>query len=251
MRIAGIASLLAVAAAGAFPGVAAAQEAAPDSVPSEPIHIVDIRPSEPIPTDSLVFGLSPADTIPVLAPRFREGRGARDLAAVPTEDVLPKNPRNAAIRSFLIPGWGQFYTGHPWRGVLFAAAELGLFYAGWDKHQEALDKEEEIREARAAFLEDPPEGAPEDSLALVEQFRDTAEFRQLDAELSVIEERREDYYAWGLLSVIFAAVDAYTAAQLDPIDIGGEPSERRVWAGLRWRLGPGPRSARADPAGPR
>ena len=213
---------------------------------------VEIRPSEPIPVDTLaVLNLAPEDTIPVLAPRFREGEGARALAEVPGEDVLPKNPRNAAIRSFLVPGWGQFYTGHPWRGAVFAAAEVGLFWSGWSKHQEALDKEEEIREARAAFLADPPEGAPEDSLALVEQFENTTEARQLEAELADIEERREDFYAWGLLSVIFAAVDAYTAAQLDPIDIGGEPSERRVWAGIRWRLGPGPRPARSDPSGPR
>jgi len=33
----------------------------------------DVRPSEPIPLDTLQFGLAPADTVPVLAPRFRGG----------------------------------------------------------------------------------------------------------------------------------------------------------------------------------
>lgn len=201
--------------------------------------------AEALPVDSIVFGLAPSDTIPVLAPRFREGRGVEELAAVPGEDVLPRNPRNAAIRSFLVPGWGQIYTGHPWRAALFAAGETGFFYMGYRKQREALDKKGEIADARAAFLADPPEGAPEDSLALEEEFRNTLEFRQLDAELEAIEERREDFYAWGLLSVIFAAVDAYAAAQLDPIDVAVDPVERRVYVGMRLPL-PDDRPASAD-----
>ena len=42
---------------------------------------------------------------------------------MPDVDLQPKNPRNAAIRSFLVPGWGQIYTGHPWRAALFAGGD--------------------------------------------------------------------------------------------------------------------------------
>lgn len=224
-----------------------AQEAKPDSVPSEPLGVVDIRVSEPIPTDPLTYGLAPGDTVPVLAPRFREGRAATELAEIPGEDVLPKNPRDAAIRAFLVPGWGQFYTDHPWRGAAFAAAEVGLFAAGYAKQREALDKKDEIEATRRDFFADPPEGAPEDSLALEEEFRRSLEFRQLEAELDNIEEQREDFYAWGLLTTIFAALDAYAAAQLDPIEVGSKPAEGRIWAAIRFPVGPPGERAREGP----
>ena len=91
-----------------------------------PAAAQEIRPAEPIPLDTLQFGLAPADTVPVLAPRFREGPAQAELAAVPSEDRLPRNPRNAAIRSFVLPGWGQWYTGHPLRGIAFALADMKL-----------------------------------------------------------------------------------------------------------------------------
>ncbi|MDX1660736.1 MAG: DUF5683 domain-containing protein, partial [Gemmatimonadota bacterium] len=161
-------------------------------------------------------------------------------ARVPSEDRLPKNPRNAAIRSFLVPGWGQFYTGHPYRGVAFAVAEVGFFTLGYRKQQEVLDQRNEIDRLREAFVADPPEGAPDDSLALLELFEQTEEFLEADRLLEDMQERRNDWYAYGALSVIFSAVDAYAAAQLDPIEIEADPVERRVRAGLRLPLGAPP-----------
>jgi TolB-like protein len=35
--------------------------------------------------------------------------------------VVKKYPIDAAFRSMLLPGWGQFYNDHPFRGYLFAA----------------------------------------------------------------------------------------------------------------------------------
>lgn len=229
--------------AGLLVGVstAGAQEAPADTAR------VEVRPSEPIPVDTLaVLSLAPEDTIPVLAPRFREEGGLERLSRVPSEDLLPKNPRNAAIRSFLVPGWGQFYTGHPYRGVAFALAEVGFFTLGYRKQQDVLDQRDEIRRLREAFLTDPPEGAPEDSLALLEAFRQTEEFLVADGELEDLQERRNDWYAYGALSVIFSAVDAYTSAQLDPVDIGVDPAERRVWGEVRFPVG-GPPDGGGDP----
>lgn len=37
-----------------------------------------------------------------------------------------KNPTGALLRSFVLPGWGQFYNGKPLKGVFYGAAELGL-----------------------------------------------------------------------------------------------------------------------------
>lgn len=236
--------LLAVATALASPAVGQEVPAETIPIPPDTLDVPVVVEAEPIPVDTLAFGLAPADTVPLLGPRFREGRGAEELAAVPGEDVLPKNPRNAAIRAFLLPGWGQVYTGHPWRAALFAAGELGFAALGYRKQQEALDKKAEIRQARGEFFADPPEGAPEDSLALEEEFQRSVTFRQLDAELEAIQERREDFYAWSIASIIFAAVDAYAAAQLDPIDVGVMPGDRRVWAALHLPVG------RRPPGGP-
>jgi len=210
----------------------------------------EVRPSEPIPLDSLPTGLAPSDTIPVLAPRFR-GAGVAELAAVPTQDSLPRNPRNAAIRAFLIPGWGQVYTGHPWRAALFAAAEVGFGWAGYSKQRDALAYQADLRAAQRAFFADPPEGIPpDDSTALEQAFEQTAEATTLRSQLGSAQGRREDFYAYTALSVIFAAVDAYVAAQLDPLRVERETATGRVRAWLRLAIGPGARAGPVHAAAP-
>lgn len=204
-----------------------------ERVPSEPVDLPPRTvPSEPIPEEAFA-----PDTTKLLESRFRQ-IGEGELALVPGEDVLPKNPRNAAIRAFLIPGWGQVYTGHKWRGVLFAAMEIGFLGRAYMLQLDALDKKDEIGEARRAFFDDPPEGVdPDDPDALLRAFQSSEQARQLMADLENIEDTREDFYAWGFLSVFFAAVDAYVAAQLDPIEVGGDAARRRAWAALRIPLG--------------
>lgn len=197
------------------------------------------RPSEPLALDPTE--IAPTDTIPVLAPRFRDEGGPERLARVPSEDFLPKNPRNAAIRAFLIPGWGQFYTGHPWRGVFWAAAEVTTFTLGYRNQLESRDLKDDLQAAREAFFAMTPDSLQGDTLALTEAFDRSPEAITLRAELSEVEERREDWYAYFALSVIFAAVDAYVAAQLDPIRVNRD-AQGRVSAGLSLPVGPVPRS---------
>ncbi len=216
--------LAAALAAALLPGRAAGQETV-------------VRPSEPIPIDSLAFGLAPADTVPVLAPRFRESGGLEALAQVPGEDLLPRNPRNAAIRAFLLPGWGQFHTGHPWRAALFAGAEIGFFTLGYRNQLAALDLQDDLQAEREAFFAALPDSVAADSAAAVEAFDQSAPAIAIRSELADVEERREDWYAYLALSVIFAAVDAYVAAQLDPLDVGLDLSIGRAWAAVRLRPG--------------
>lgn len=205
-----------------------AQETPQDTTRVRP----EVRPSEPVPIDTLAFGLAPADTVPILARRFRESEGERLLATVPSEDILPKNPRNAALRSFLLPGWGQIYTGHPWRAALFAAGEIGFFTAGYRWQQMTVDKRREIREAREAFFADTSLMLPDDPDLREQAFQQTAEGARLFSELRAIRDRREDFFAWAMASVIFSAVDAYVAAQLDPIKLSVDPTTRRFSVGV-------------------
>jgi hypothetical protein len=230
-----------IAAAALLAGRAAAQETPADTAAARPV----VRPAEPIPTDSLPFGFAAADTVPVLAPRFREAGGAAALAQVPGEDVLPRNPRSAAIRAFLLPGWGQIYTGHPWRAVLFAGAEAGFFTLGYRKQLEALDRQEDLQAAREAFFASLPDSVAADSVAALEAFDQSAEAIVIRSDLADIEQTREDWYAYFALSVIFAAVDAYVSAQLDPLTGGYEPVSGRAWAGIRVPLGGVPPSGSA------
>ena len=202
-----------------------------------PAAAQEVRPSEPIPLDSL--DVIPADTLPVLEPRFREGGGPERLSRVPSEDVLPRNPRNAAIRAFLIPGWGSFYTGHPWRGVMWAAAQGGFFALGYRKQLEALDLQDDLQAAREAFTRAAPDSLLEDPIALEAAFDRTPEAITIRSDLDQTEERREDWYAYFALSTIFAAVDAYVSAQLDPIRVGRD-GEGRVTAELSLPVGRDP-----------
>ena len=231
-----------LALSGVFlPRAVGAQETPADSAGSDTLRPI-VRLAEPIPLDALAFGEAPADTIAVLAARFREGEGLRQLSAVPNEDRLPRNPRNAALRAFALPGWGQLYTGHPWRAVFFAVSEIGFFGAGYLKQREALDVEDELTAAREAYVASLPDSLPVDRLEAETAFYRTGQAITLRNQIDSIEERREDFVAYGALSVIFAAVDAYVAAQLDPLrdgraalslGLGAEPWAGRLRASLR------------------
>jgi hypothetical protein len=202
-----------------------------------PAAAQEVRPSEAIPLDSLE--VIPADTLAILEPRFREGGGPERLSRVPSEDLLPRNPRNAAIRAFLIPGWGSFYTGHPWRGVMWAAAQGGFFTLGYRKQLEALDLQDDLQAAREAFAATAPDSLLEDPIALEAAFDRTPEAIGIRSDLDQTEERREDWYAYFALSTIFAAVDAYVSAQLDPIRVGRD-GNGRMTAELRLPVGRDP-----------
>jgi hypothetical protein len=217
---------------------ALAQETPADTTRQGP----EVRPSEPIPIDTLGFGMAAADTIPVLARLFRESDAAERLAAVPSEDRLPRNPRNAAIRAVLIPGWGQVYTGHPLRAVFYAAGEVGFFLLGYQKQQDVLDTRQEIDDARAVFFADTT--LPSDPDARESLFLQSPAAVQLFGDLEFHRERRNDWYAYAGASLLFATIDAYVAAQLDPVDVGADVAERRAWLGLRFSTGGPPRGRR-------
>ncbi len=57
--------------------------------------------------------------------------------------VSSKNPTLTAIRSLLIPGWGQAYTGHWFKAVAYFGADAGMIYGAVVQHgryKDNLDK---------------------------------------------------------------------------------------------------------------
>jgi|GEM_PF-1024301 hypothetical protein len=65
--------------------------------------------------------------------------GKRDSLRLP-------NPTAAMIRSWLFPGWGQWYNGRKWKAAVFFTAEAGLIgYAVWENRRAAESTTEEER----------------------------------------------------------------------------------------------------------
>jgi Family of unknown function (DUF5683) len=61
---------------------------------------------------------------------------------------LSKNPGWAAMRSVVLPGWGQAYVGNWISATLFAGAEAGLIYGAYvqhDRYVTALDKADNVK----------------------------------------------------------------------------------------------------------
>lgn len=46
------------------------------------------------------------------------------VSAEETYNFNSKSPMNAAVRSLILPGWGQFFNEQPTKGLIFAGAEL-------------------------------------------------------------------------------------------------------------------------------
>ena len=93
-----------------FPGLSAAQMPS-DSTASAPDSATTIAPqTEQSRVDSILTSRT------VLAKHMVHG--------VP----VSRNPTGACLRSIVVPGWGQLYTGHPLWGVVFFGADFSMIY---------------------------------------------------------------------------------------------------------------------------
>jgi len=92
-----------------------------------------------------------------------------------------KSPRGAMLRSIFIPGWGQFYNGKWFKGILIAGTEIGLVANAVIQNQYAVN-----------------------STTLLER-----EFYVNNRNLS---------FWWLAGAILYSAVDAYVDAQLYHFD---------------------------------
>ena len=146
---------------------------------------------------------------------------------------LRRSPRGAAMRSLLVPGWGQWHTGHHRKALLAAGVELGL--ASWALYETPII-DRELERSRAAG---------EDQTMV-----DAGTASHYDTYIDHFEFRRE-LLVWLGLSAIGFALDAYVDAWLYGRDeefdrfpeprvytsIGIVPVTRGIGASLRvsWR----------------
>lgn len=93
-----------------------------------------------------------------------------------------KTPVGAGLRSALIPGWGQFYTGQGVKGSAFMLVEAGLaaglLWSDAKRHDAENDYEEALRAYRAADQVDEIEEAYQARLAAFDEYEKWHERRK-------------------------------------------------------------------------
>ena len=57
---------------------------------------------------------------------------------------VSKSPRGAMLRSLVVPGWGQFYNGKWFKGILIGGTEIGLITNAVIQNQLAVQSETEL-----------------------------------------------------------------------------------------------------------
>ena len=125
---------------------------------------------------------------------------AQENEIAAANDSLLVNPRSALLRSAVLPGWGQWHNGHPWKAALFAGAASGFLTS-------ALVEVRSLDNATAG------------------------------AERETRSNRRNTRFLYFGLTVTMAAIDAFVDAHLAGFDrIGVAPSQDAVFMRLdmRW-----------------
>ncbi|NOY58007.1 MAG: hypothetical protein GXO75_03605 [Calditrichaeota bacterium] len=109
--------------------------------------------------------------------------------SVTADSSKTKSPRGAMLRSVFVPGWGQFYNGKWFKGILIAGTEIGLVANAVIQNQYAVH-----------------------STTLLEK-----EFYVNNRNLS---------FWWLAGAILYSAVDAYVDAQLYHFDESPDLSVR-------------------------
>ncbi len=162
------------------------------------------------------------------------------------DTVRPMAPRDAMIRSMLVPGWGQAAFGSNFRGGIYFAGWAGNWYMNFRNAVRIHTAEELFDRRRSEIVDSLVAAAPDpDSMrAQIDSFPnvvDTAvradstgnDLRKL---VRGRKQQRQDWIAWSIFWVLASGVDAYVNAQLSdfPATIDVEPAGyRAVSVGVR------------------
>lgn len=141
-------------------------------------------------------------------------------------DTIPREsnaPRNALIKSLLVPGLGQFSIGSPVRGALWVGVRGSSYYMlakTLKKLGEAKDRETGYREVAAADLR----AQMEEDTVLARQLSDPLAFEErlaadstVSAAHDLVESRtrhRQDWITYTIFFTFLDGLDAYVAAHL-------------------------------------
>lgn len=67
------------------------------------------------------------------------------MIALSSESLVLRSKLDAAYRSLILPGWGQFYNGEKIKGGIITLAEIGLFATATVMHLKGANKEDEYK----------------------------------------------------------------------------------------------------------
>lgn len=180
-------------------------------------------------------------------PLLAQEKAAEDSARVAAADSTAPDsaasdapraitPRGALIRSILVPGWGQAYTGSYLRGGVYFAAQMGSWYMLL-KTMARLGEARSIERQRVANVRRELLIQAQSDTALQRRYEDPAELEADIAEdervqhvrklIDARKEQREDWIAQTIFWTFASAVDAFVGAHLAdfPAGIAAEPRE--------------------------
>lgn len=190
--------------------------------------------------------------VPVARPAAAQVAETPPAAVVP--DTIPDEapvPRNAFVRSLLVPGWGHMYIGEPRRGAFFIATQSASWFMlvktiGRLNDARVSARETEVLGRDSLYSAMAADTALARQLSVPTAFNETLlEFRGLadrQALASTRERHRQDWIVYTVVLTFAGAVDAYVAAHLKdfPGDITAAPmpgggASLRVTVPVGWR----------------
>ncbi len=131
---------------------------------------------------------------------------AQTNAAEVPDTTAGVSPTGAVVRSLLLPGWGQLYTGHPIKAAVIAAAfgtgvGVSVYY-----HLQFQQQQQVIE----AYQEQHQTEAPLSMIQVREYYRD----------------RRDEFLIYTAIIYAIAALDAYVDAHLVDFDVSPDLSAK-------------------------
>jgi hypothetical protein len=127
------------------------------------------------------------------------------------EPVITKSPSLALLRSAVLPGWGQFYTGHPYKGSVIFVAEGMLVAFAWSENRKANRN--------------------------LEIFDRTGESVYFDKYKKHFD-RGQNLLSWAIVTFLYNMADAYVSAHLYDFDskVSFDDEEGRLDVSMIWRF---------------
>ncbi|KAB2881602.1 DUF1542 domain-containing protein [bacterium] len=146
-------------------------------------------------------------------------------------DTLFRSPWGAVGRSFLIPGWGQWYNDSKWKAPVFMIADVSLISVYLGKNKKVNRIEHQRKQINRQINTDP-------FLTTEQKQILQSRYNNLTARLDGALNDRNVYGWYFAISHLLGMVDAYVDAHLykfkDKMDIAYDPSLNTVY--LCWRV---------------
>jgi len=150
-----------------------------------------------------------ADSIGTLERQLEERLPPGFMDSVHTDSTVPadrrvKSPGGAVLRAMALPGWGQYYTGHPVRGTVTAVLETA-FIAGMVSN---FRDRAHLRDDLSGLEREKGEDWPVDDPQRLE----------LNSRIKSYQRKAGDFMAYGITTLALGMLDSFVSAHLYRFD---------------------------------